>query len=159
MLTLRTSWPRAGSLLLGVLAVILGLGGCQRNITDESIVDISLTDLRKVIDEHKSSKDKDVLLLVDPRSPRDFAKGHLPDARNMQLPSIPDRKGELDKRLERFSYVVVYGEDRGSAVAKALAKRMMGVGYDNIYMFGGGIEEWRRAGMVLVESEPPAPKP
>lgn len=137
--------------------MVTGLGGCQTKTTEDSIDEreIKLIDLRKVMDDQRAARDKPILLLVDPRSPKDFAKGHLADARNMPLQSIPDRKGELDKRLEAYDRVVVYGEDRGSAVARAMAKRMLAVGYDNIYVFMGGLEEWRRANLPVPQSPEP----
>lgn len=138
----------AGRCLAAVLALLLV--GCAPNVSDNDLQDISLTALQKAMDKNASSKNKDLLLLVDARSPKDFAEGHLPDARNMQLTAIPDKRGPLDRNLERYGSIVVYGNDRGSASARALAKRMLGVGYSNVMVFLGGVEEWRRANLPLV---------
>jgi len=142
----------AGRCLAAVLALILV--GCAPNVSDNDIQDISLTALQKAMDKNAASKNKDLLLLVDARSPKDFDEGHLPDARNLPLTAIPDKRGPLDKNLERYGSIVVYGNDRGSGSARALAKRMMGVGYTNVMVFLGGVEEWRRANLPLVSAKP-----
>jgi rhodanese-related sulfurtransferase len=144
-------------MLLAALTVAGSLvGGCSPNITQDSVKDIPLAQVRKRIDEQAASKSKDVLVLIDARSAKAFAAGHIPDARNMNLGDFPDRldrRGELDRRIERFEYKVIYGEDRGSAPAQAMVKRLLGLGYGDVYMFMGGMEEWRAANLPVVEGD------
>ncbi len=148
VLTLRIAFVA----LLATLAS--QLGGCAPNISDNDIQDVPLVSLQKSIDQQAAARGKPLLLLIDARSPKDFAEGHLPDARNMQLTAIPDKRGQTDKRFDRFDTIVIYGHDRGSAGPRALAKRMLGVGYENVGVFMGGIEEWRRANLPLVKAAP-----
>lgn len=121
------------------------LGGCNDHITDNDITDLPLAQIRKLTESGKPNQ----VVLIDARSPREFAQGHLPDARNMTLDQFTGRRGDLDPALERFEYQVVYGNDPGSAVAKGVAKRMMIQGYKDVYMFMGGLSEWRRAGLPV----------
>jgi 3-mercaptopyruvate sulfurtransferase SseA len=142
--------------MAAAMVFVATLGGCVPNISDKDIQDVPLASLQKSIEKQAAAKDKPLLLLIDSRSPKDFADGHLPDARNMQITAIPDKRGDIDRRLSRFDAIVIYGNDRGSAGPRALAKRMLGVGYENVGVFMGGIEEWRRANLPLVKAAPPA---
>lgn len=128
------------------------LGGCTPKITQESIIDMPLKDVRSHLADQAGQKDPSIILLIDARSAKAFAAEHIPDARNLTLADFPDRldkQGDLDPRIDRFDYKVVYGEDRGSIVAQALVKRMLGRGYEDVYMFMGGLEEWKKAGLPV----------
>jgi rhodanese-related sulfurtransferase len=132
------------------------LGGCSPNITQDSVEDMPLARVRKHMEENARSKHKEVIVLIDARAPKAFAAGHIPDARNMSLADFPDRsdrRGERDRRIERFEYKVVYGENQGSATAQALVKRLLGLGYKDVYMFMGGMEQWRGMNLPVVGDE------
>ena len=146
---------RTAGVLLGFGLIIgIGLGGagggCTEKTSDATIKDMPLAELRQHLKDQESSKDKDVVVVLDARSGKEFAAGHIPDARNLTLDAIPDRKDELDPRLTRYGYRVVYGNDPGSAVAMAVTKRMLGAGYSDVYLFRGGLEEWKRAGLPVI---------
>ncbi len=138
-----------------LIAAVVGLagvlGGCDKSISDKDIQPISLTELRALTQSDRPN----MVLLIDPRSPAAFARGHLPGARNLSLEAIDDRFGTTPE-LERYSNLVVYGDDPGTGVGRAMAKRLMSVGYKSVRLFFGGVSEWRRAGLELETSEPVA---
>lgn len=128
------------------------LTGCSDTVSDR---DIEMADLAEV----RSSVSKpDAIRLLDPRTAGEFAAGHIPTALNIPLTEISDRKDDIDRRLARYKGVIVYGEDPSSGVARATAKRLMRSGHKNIRMFGGGLAEWRTAGLKL-EGTAAAPSP
>ncbi len=89
----------------------------------------------------------DKVLLIDPRPPAEFRAGHIPGARNINLPAVP--AGKIDKSLDAFSVLVVYGKDPASVSGRAMTKRLMANGYQDVRFFPGGVEEWTARGGTL----------
>ncbi len=138
-------------LILTILSTLAFVGsGCSDNVSDRDIEMIDLAAVRAAIADPGTTR------LLDPRSPAEFAQGRIPTAVNIPLADISDRKDDIDPRLARFKGVIVYGNDPGSGVARATAKRLMRSGLKGVRMFAGGIAEWRTAGLKL---EADAPKP
>jgi rhodanese-related sulfurtransferase len=111
---------------------------------------ITLSDLRTELDKNAPVKGRpgDRVILVDPRAPEDFARGHLPGAINRQLADV--RIGvEPDPEIERFGMAVVYADNPASSTARAMAKRMITNGYRGVRYFAGGLAEWRAAGLPV----------
>lgn len=122
--------------------------GCssQRNVSDRDLNVVGVQRVREVLGGG------DGVLLLDARAPELFEAGHLPGAANLTLPEVDPAYGR-DPAIERFDMIVVYGEDAASAPARALAKRMMRLKYDDVVFFQGGLRAWREAGL-RVETGP-----
>jgi len=131
------------ALTLGLFGTVGLFGGCDGHTTDNDIIDTPIAELRKQVETSKPGQ----VLLIDARSPHEYAAGHIPDARNMPLDTFSGKPADRDPGIEAFEYKVVYGNDPGSAVAKGVTKRMLIQGYSGVTMFMGGLNEWRRAGM------------
>lgn len=70
-------------------------------------------------------------LLLDVRTTREFAQGHLPGALNIPVQNLSGRLGELD---DRDRPIVVYC---ASGVRSARARRMLSrAGYGSVYDLG-----------------------
>lgn len=140
------------NVLAGLFLTLLciGAGGCSDNVSDRDIEMVDLAEVRAAVAM------PDTIRLLDPRSPGEFANGRIPTAMNIPLADISDRKDNIDPRLARFKGLIVYGDDPGSGVARATAKRLMRTGYKGVKMFSGGLSEWRSAGLKI-EGAPPAP--
>lgn len=131
-----------------VLAVGCLLGGCAGNIDDSDIRYATLDEVAGL--STRDAEKDDLLILIDPRPPAAFAESHLPRAVNIQLNEVADRYG-VDPAISRHEHIIVYGADPGSAVARAMVKRMLTVGYSKkrVRWFQGGLREWSRAGFPL----------
>lgn len=143
-------------LALGVAAVVFGLGGCESGTSDKDIsggVVMTLADVRQAIDR-RDGGEPDHALLIDPRAPKYFAAGHLPGAINLRLPDVRE-DDDKDPELQRHSLLIVYGENPGTAVARAMFKRLFQVDYAGVKFFAGGLEEWVRSGGQVETSELP----
>lgn len=128
-------------LVMGGAAVGLGMGlvGCQE-VDDSDIVYVGVAEVRQL--QVEAEKDPKVVLLVDPRSEESFARGHLPGAMRMELRDDMKDRG-VDPRLEHYKNIVVYGDNPGSSAARGMTKRLMFIGYDEVRLFAGGLEEWQ----------------
>jgi rhodanese-related sulfurtransferase len=133
------NFAAAGSLALAGL----NLAGCNNDVTDADLERriISLPDVRKEL------AGKSPPLLIDARSRQDFAIEHISGAVNMGVTSVSGIKGDTDARLLAYPMLIVYGQDPASAGARALGKRMLATGYDDVQFFAGGLSAWKQAGL------------
>jgi rhodanese-related sulfurtransferase len=89
-------------------------------------------------------KEKGVVVL-DVRTPREFAEGHVAGAVNASVSGVPlkqfdEQVGKLDKDK---TYLVHCA--RGVRSANAVA-RMQKLGFKNLLDYSGGMDEWRKTG-------------
>ena len=82
-------------------------------------------------------------VLVDVRTPEEFAGGHLRDAKNIPLADFATRIGELDKSKGKTVVVVC---QTGARVDKAI-KQLQGAGFDDVVGLDGGLTAWRAANL------------
>lgn len=130
--------------LAGVIAglavwIALGLlpGGCAPK-TDLDDVDrgrISAGELRPLVEAEPPR-----VLLLDAR-PASSGAG-LPGAVRRGVADFPLERGR-DERLLAYDQLVVYGADPGDFSAKALAQRLVALGYPRVRWYAGGVAEWR----------------
>jgi len=135
---------------VAMLALLAPLAACQTNVTDKDIRPARIEDVRTLVQQAQTSPS--VLLLIDPRPTDAFDAGHLPGARNLQLPRFDEKRGK-DPALEAFRNIVVYGENPASPPAKSVTKRLIALGYKGVRMFMGGLDEWTKAGLELETSD------
>lgn len=137
------------------VSVLAALTACQSDVRDSDIQFISLPEVRqRQLDLEAGATN--TVLIIDPRSPARYRRGHIPSAINLSLGDIPE-DDSTDPRLAGYDRIVVYGDNPGSAVAKAMAKRLIAVGYGRrtVRWFSGGLAQWARAGLPLVFGDHP----
>ena len=82
-------------------------------------------------------------LLLDVRTPEEFASGHVPGALNIPYDELAARTGELAAR--RAEEVVVYCET-GRRAARA-ADVLATAGFGDVRLLDGHMRAWRDAGL------------
>lgn len=144
-MTPRTRCAVAGLAVVGAL-----LPGCsERKVDGTDIQFIDLTQLRMLMAEDQDNPNR--LLLIDPRIPADYSAAHIPGAENLRLPDVQKHTGR-DPAIDRHDYIVVYGDDPGSAVAQGMTKTLLSRRYGKVRMFAGGMVEWKKAGFAVQSS-------
>lgn len=149
------AWKAAVALLGASLFGVLS--GCEAATSEVDVQKalISLTEVRRLVEQSEKKPNERLLLLVDPRGKGDYEQGHLPGSRNIPLATIPfDRRivedvgirRPLDPAFKSHEHVVVYGVNPASPAARAMTKRLLSLGVSNTKFFAGGIEEWTAAG-------------
>jgi rhodanese-related sulfurtransferase len=83
------------------------------------------------------------VLWLDPRTPAEFEKGHIPQAKNIPFPEIEKTHEVACKGYEAF---IVYDTDYDDVMAKAAAKRLLELGYKKVYCIVGGLKAWQTDG-------------
>ncbi|MDB5841225.1 MAG: transrane protein [Herminiimonas sp.] len=97
---------------------------------------VSLLQATQMINQGKT-------VVLDVRSPEDFAAGHVREARNIPLGELPKRVGELDK-FKAKSVIVVCSAGMQSAKAASVLKK---AGFNDVYGLNGGLAAWRAQGL------------
>lgn len=82
-------------------------------------------------------------VLVDVRTPAEFANGHMRDAKNIPLADFASRIGELDKSKGKNIVVVC---QTGARADKAI-KLLQNAGFDDVVALDGGMAAWQAANL------------
>jgi rhodanese-related sulfurtransferase len=86
----------------------------------------------------KELDQKKGIMLLDVRINKEYAQGHIPGAVHVPLSEI----GDKIKKLKKDKEVVVYCQN-GSRSVWAI-KRLMGMGFKNLWNLKGGYNAWKR---------------
>jgi rhodanese-related sulfurtransferase len=118
--------------LAPLLFAALALGACAREVpaSGEPVQPDALAALLAA---------DDAPLLLDVRTPEEFAQGHVPGATHVPLQELESRLGELTTYKQRG--VVAYCEVGGRA-AKA-AELLRANGFANVRLLDGSMRRWR----------------
>lgn len=88
---------------------------------------------------------KDNAIFIDARNVGYYQKVHIPGAISMPLSNIDER---LAKHLELFSgnkYLVIYCGSESCGLSELLAKKLISIGIDNVFVLRGGLDAWENA--------------
>jgi rhodanese-related sulfurtransferase len=86
----------------------------------------------------KELDQKKGMMLLDVRPDREYEQGHIPGAVHVPLADI----GEKVKKLKKDKDLVVYCRSGNQSIWAI--KRLMGMGYKNLYNLKGGYSAWKR---------------
>lgn len=86
----------------------------------------------------KELDQKKGMMLLDVRTDEEYKKGHIPGAVHVPLADIGDKV----KKLKKDKDLVVYCQTGNRSIWAI--KRLMGMGYKNLYNLKGGYNAWKR---------------
>lgn len=148
----------AGKFHTRMLAMIaLGFAGlagaCAPTISDAEIEKnpATIKDVQKAVEKPASG-----VLLIDARQRAEWEAQRIPGSINLGITQVSGRDGQRDPRLERFSQVIVFGENPGSNAARILAKKMLATGYKDVKFYPGGMMEWTSSNQPVRTGAPGA---
>lgn len=120
---------------LAVAAVLLT--GCSSD--SAAVTDVDVAAAAQIVDDSG-------VIVLDVRSPQEFAAGHLPDAINIDVESadFADRVAGLDESAKTLVYCQT-GNRSGVATDE-----MADLGFTEMSDLQGGIEAWSAAGEEVV---------
>jgi phage shock protein E len=78
------------------------------------------------------------MMLLDVRTDEEYKKGHIPGSIHVPLADIGDKV----KKLKKDKDLVVYCQTGNRSIWAI--KRLMGMGYKNLYNLKGGYSAWKR---------------
>lgn len=86
----------------------------------------------------------EVAVLVDVRTPEEFADGHVPGAVNIPLQDIGSRQGELESYRDKEVHLICRSGGRSARAASMLSAS----GFDTVNVEGGTLA-WQAAGKAV----------
>ncbi len=86
----------------------------------------------------KELEQKKGMMLLDVRPAKEYEQGHIPGAVHVPLADVGDRV----KKLKKDKDLVVYCRSGNQSIWAI--KRLMGMGYKNLYNLKGGYHAWKR---------------
>ena len=84
-------------------------------------------------------------LILDVRSPEEYAEGHIPGAINMPHDQFPERASELDVSQSDPIIIYCHSGRRARLVEESLASE----GYTKVIDLSGHMVGWRKAGLPI----------
>ena len=146
-------WTCAVVVAMGLLPLLMGLligQGCRFGGPDtqdpSSVQNISPLDAQTLIQSHADDPD---FIIMDVRTPDEFAAGHIENAINVcvncESPVFADVLATLDKNKTFLVYCGVGGR---SATATGI---MIDSGFTDVYNMTGGIAQWQADGLPVVQ--------
>ena len=131
-------------LTVGLLAV--GLFAVARRSFAQTSVGGSGSAKRISLDEFDKLRVQTNYVILDVRSPSEFAAGHVPGATNINVNAsdFEQRVGALPKDQPCLVHCAA-----GARSARAVGK-MSKLGFKELYDFSGGWNEWKKAGKSSV---------
>ena len=87
--------------------------------------------------------------LLDLRSAKDFEKGHIINAVNIDMATLGDREKELDKYKDKTVVICCAQGQESIRVARNLKTK----GFEKLYSLKGGISAWQNANLPLTKGK------
>jgi phage shock protein E len=138
------SWSRriaAGALAISAMAAITGISACSSSAPASSSTSSS-SGQHMTASDFSTAMKKPGTIVLDVRTPAEFASGHLPQAQNIDIEAadFATRIAALDKKA---TYAVYCHSGNRSGVAMG---QMAAANFSNVYDLAGGIGAWQSMG-------------
>ena len=117
--------------VLPILLAALLLAGCAAPAEENSYRQISMTDAVTMMEEESG------YIILDVRTPEEFAERHIPGAINIPNETISTE--EIPELPDKDQLILVYC--RSGNRSKQASEKLAALGYTNIVEFGG-INDW-----------------
>ena len=115
--------------------------GNPKSLSNQSKVNyITSDELKKLITEEEKT-----LLIIDVRSGKDFAAGHLKNAINIPLDSLESRR----KEVSSYKRMILY-DDTGLLAFQG-AVRLFDMAVLNVFALSDGLNSWKQKGFEVVK--------
>ena len=123
----RITWLLTLILLLALLVAGCGQASSNSSSTSRDVsIDQALTDWQS-----KSA------LIIDVRTPGEYAESHIPGSKLISLDKLSSRLSEIPK--EGKVYIICRSGNRSSQATSLLRDK----GFDNVYNITSGIPKWK----------------
>ena len=127
-------------LAIACLGLGLVLAGCKTKTSDRDLQPVTPPEAIAKFGLPGSADDARTVW-IDPRTALKYAEAHIPGA-----VSIPFGGGDFEFEAARVSKgrtaVVIYGDNYQDILADAASKRLIQLGYKDVFTLRGGIEQW-----------------
>lgn len=127
-------------LVLGLIAALLGVVFYEVRQRTQGQTQVSANDAVRLINNGA--------VVIDVRPAAQYEKGHIVDARNIELSRIESDPAAAVKKPKNKPLLLVC--DNGLGASKA-AKLLRKAGYDGVFSLKSGLSAWRAENLPLVK--------
>ncbi|MFT3788323.1 MAG: rhodanese-like domain-containing protein [Tepidisphaeraceae bacterium] len=106
------------------------------------------------LEQFDALRSQPMQIVLDVRTPREYADGHVPGAINVPMGKAFDQA--IASQDKSKAYLVYCHSGKRSFLA---SKRMHELGFNNLLNFRGGIVAWEEAGKPMVKGTEPGAEP
>ncbi len=125
-------------IIVPIILAMMFLAGCSQEVNELSYKQISTEAAVEMM------ADETNYIIIDARTPEEYAKGHIENSINIPNEIIGDR--EIEKLPDKNQLIMIYC--RSGNRSKQAANKLVKLGYTNIVEFGG-INTW--TGELVIE--------
>lgn len=86
-------------------------------------------------------------VVVDVRPAAEYAKGHLPAARNLEMTELQAKIGQIAKNKSNPVILVCQTGQQSQKASRTVTE----AGYSEVHVLQGGVDAWQKAGMPVVK--------
>ncbi len=86
-------------------------------------------------------------VVIDLRAAAEFAKGHLPSARNIEQTELQAKIGQIAKNKSNPVVLVCQTGQQSQRASRTVTE----AGYAEVHILEGGVDAWQKAGMPVVK--------
>ncbi len=90
-------------------------------------------------------------IIIDPRDEWDYSESHIKGAINFPFYKFDELKNQIP--FNKNDLVVVYCEDNNCDLGKSLCDSLVNMKFKNIFLYKGGIDEWKFAQYPIDKSK------
>jgi rhodanese-related sulfurtransferase len=101
----------------------------------------------------QENQDNPDFVIIDVRTPEEFAQEHIENATNLDFQS-EDFRDELDKLDKDKTYLIYYSCACGGVTLKTL-NIMAELNFTEVYNISGGLDRWKEEGLPTIQEIPP----
>src|SRR5205085_10366832 len=120
-----------------VIFLFISLSACAQK--NNHAIPLSADSMKMIIEKKQG-------IILDVRTPEEFAEGHIPGAINIDYNDDHFENGLDSLKKEETYYVYCRSGKRSAAAVDIMDKK----GFKKIYHYHGGILEWKEKGNALV---------
>ena len=134
------------AVLLGLLAPALAVAdpACCGGCPSKAVTVVTADELKALLDSEKKP------LVVNVLGPEAYHKAHIAGSINVPLAHLKSLAGKLDKNAT----VVTCCAGPGCTASDKAAEQLKGLGFKDVRVYKGGIQEWSEAGRPVEKGEP-----
>ena len=131
------------AIVIGIFVVIF-LSHNQTTSSAEEVTNMSAKETSKLINQNKGDKD---IVVLDIRTPGEFAAGHIENAVNIDYFS-QNFQSQLDQLDKSKNYVMHCKSGGRSGRSVSIFKEL---NFKNLIHMNGGFDEWAQSGLPIVK--------
>lgn len=131
-----------GALIACIQFVLPDAGGLRSATARAGIAEKHAASFLPSISASRLRDIEDKVIIIDTRLRRDFLKAHIPGAVSVPIDGSEQERGKALAGVPKDQQIIVYCQSRTCPYAHQMAKRLLQMGYTNLWILRGGWNEW-----------------